>query len=235
MAPPNGPPLGPEVDATPRPLPARTPLRGQYVVLEPLHRRHAAELWQAAQWGDARGDASWAYLGYGPFASADAMARHVGEFCTHHETIVWAVRPVTTGVVSGWLSLLDIQPKHASIELGSIWFGPRMQRTRAATEAMYLPLRYAADDLGYRRLVWKCNALNEPSRRAAERLGFTYEGRHRNHMVVKGRQRDSDWYSITDAEWPRRRDALAAWLDPANFDSGGTAMRGLAEIRATLA
>jgi RimJ/RimL family protein N-acetyltransferase len=126
---------------------------------------------------------------------------------------------------------MDSQPKHASIELGSIWFSPRMQRTRAATEAIFLPLRLAADELGYRRLVWKCNALNAPSKRAAERLGFTYEGRHRSHMVTKGRLRDTDWYSIVADEWPRCRDALAAWLDAGNFGADGTALRGLAELR----
>ncbi len=220
-------PLGPEVDPTPRPLPAHVPLAGRYVALEPLHRRHAAELWQAAQGAEK----SWTWLGYGPFPSEDAMARFVAEFASTHDPMVWAVRPLGTGVASGWLALLDIQPRHAAIELGSIWFSPRLQRTRAATEAMYLLLRLAADELGYRRLVWKCNALNAPSRRAAERLGFTYEGRHRAHMVVKGRRRDSDWYSIVEDEWPRCRDALAAWLDPANFSPDGTAVRGLAALR----
>jgi RimJ/RimL family protein N-acetyltransferase len=221
------PPVGPEVETTPRPLPARAALRGQYVVLEPLHRRHAAELWEAAQGADD----SWAYLGCGPFASADAIAHYVADFAVEQDRVVWAVRPVATGMVSGWLSLMDIQPKHASIELGSIWFAPRMQRTRAATQAMFLPLRLAAEELGYRRLVWKCNALNAPSKRAAERLGFSYEGRHRLHMVTKGRQRDTDWYSITADEWPRCRDALAAWLDPGNFAPDSTALRGLAELR----
>jgi RimJ/RimL family protein N-acetyltransferase len=222
------PPIGPVVDTTPRPLPARVPLRGQYVVLEPLHVRHAAELWRAAQGADG----SWAYLGYGPFASKEAMTRHVGDLSVNVDYITWAVRPVVTGEATGWLSLLDIQPKHASIELGGIWFGPAMQRTKAATEAMFLPLRHAADDLGYRRLVWKCNALNAPSKRAADRLGFTFEGTHRMHQVVKGRQRDTDWYSIVGDEWPRCRDALLGWLDPTNFGPDGTAKRGLAEIRA---
>ncbi len=224
------PPIDPEVDATPRLLPARVPIRGAHAVLEPLNVRHAADLWRAAEGADD----SWAYLGQGPFPSAEAMRRYVGEFAAGHDPMVWAVRPVATGVVSGWLALMDIQPRHAAIELGNIWFGPRMQRTRAATEAMYLLLKLAADDLGYRRLVWKCNALNEPSRRAAARLGFSYEGRHRSHMVVKGRLRDTDWFSITAEEWPLRRDALAAWLDPANFGHDGTAKRGLAEIRASL-
>jgi RimJ/RimL family protein N-acetyltransferase len=223
------PPLGPEVDSTPRPLPARMPIAGRSVTLEPLHPRHASELWRAAQ---AKGaDESWAYLGYGPFPSEAAMTRFVAEFASTHDPMAWAVRPANTGVASGWLTLLDIQPKHAVIELGSIWFSPLLQRTTAATEAVFLLLRLAADELGYRRLVWKCNALNAPSKRAAERLGFTYEGRHRDHMVVKGRRRDSDWYSIIEAEWPACRDAFEAWLDPANFSADGTPKRGLAELR----
>ncbi len=224
------PPVGPVVDATPRPLPARTKLRGVHVELEPLHRRHAEELWQAAQGADD----SWAYMGYGPFASVDAMAVFVADFAAQHDPMVWAVRPVATGVVSGWLSLMEIQPRNAAIELGNIWFGPSMQRTRAGTEAMFLLLRLAADDLGYRRLVWKCNALNAPSIRAAARLGFVAEGVHRAALVVRGRRRDTAWFSILDDEWPRCRDALAAWLDPANFAPDGTARRGLAEIRAAL-
>ncbi len=225
-------PIGPVVDATPRPLPARVPIRGQYAVLEPLHRRHAAELWQAAQASSA--DSSWDYLGYGPFTSADAMAGFVADFAAGHDPMAWAVRPVTTGIVTGWLTLMEIQPKNAAIELGHIWFGPAMQRTRAATEAMFLLLRLAADELGYRRLVWKCNALNAPSRRAADRLGFVYEGTLRGHMIVKGRLRDTAFYSIQHDEWPARRDALQAWLDPANFARDGTARRSLAEIRASL-
>ena len=221
------PPVGQEVDPTPRPLPPRTALRGQYVVLEPLHKRHAEELWRAAHGADD----SWTYLQSGPFPSRDAMTNYLTGLASDQTRISWAVRPVTTGAASGWLSLLDIQPKNASIELGNIWFAPVMQRTRAATEAMFLPLRHAADDLGYRRLVWKCNALNAPSKRAAERLGFTYEGQHRMHMVVRGRRRDTDWYSIIDEEWPSRRDALLAWLAPENFAPDGTAKRGLAEIR----
>jgi RimJ/RimL family protein N-acetyltransferase len=220
-------PVGPEVDPTPRPLPSRTTLRGQYVVLEPLHKRHADELWRAAQGADE----SWTYLPSGPFATLDAMIRQINDTASDPSRVTWAVRPVATGVASGWLSLMDIQPRNAAIELGGIWFAPVMQRTRAATEAMFLPLKLAADDLGYRRLVWKCNALNAPSKRAAERLGFTFEGTHRMHMVAKGRRRDSDWYSIIEDEWPSRRDALLAWLAPENFAADGTAKRGLAEIR----
>ena len=228
------PPLGPEVDATPRALPARVQIRGQYVVLEPLHRRHAAELWLAAKAGNPAADASWAYLGHGPFASAPEMAAFVAEFASQHDPMAWAIRPISTGLASGWITLMDIQPRNAAIELGNIWFSTALQRTRAATEAMFLPLRLAADELGYRRLVWKCNALNAPSKRAAERLGFTYEGRHRMHWIVKGRQRDTDWHSIVGDEWPHCRDALLGWLDPTNFAADGSAKRGLAEIRGAL-
>ncbi len=227
-------PLGPSVDPTPRPLPARIILRGQSVVLEPLHRRHAEELWQAAQ-QDPAAEESWDYLSYGPFPSGEAMAAFVAGFASTHDPMAWAVRPVATGAVSGWLTLMDIQPTHAAVELGHIWFAPRMQRTRAATEAMFLLLRLAADDLGYRRLVWKCNPLNAPSCRAAERLGFRYEGTLRAHRVTKGRLRDTSYFSIVSSEWPPCRDALLAWLDPANFAPDGTARRGLAEIRAGLA
>jgi RimJ/RimL family protein N-acetyltransferase len=224
-------PVGPLVDTTPRPLPARVPMTGCTVVLEPLALAHAAELWEAAQAEGA--DVSWSYLGYGPFASAEAMARHVAEFSAQHDPMAWAVRPKATGAVSGWLTLMDMQPRNAAIELGHIWLSPRMQRTAAATEAMFLPLRLAADDLGYRRLVWKCDALNAPSRRAAERLGFNFEGIHRAHLTVKGRRRDTAWYSILADEWPRCRDAVLEWLEPANFGPNNAPRRSLAEIRNT--
>lgn len=222
-------PVGPLIDATPRPLPVRVAIRGRAAVLEPLHPRHVAELWQAAQ--AAGGTESWDYLGYGPFADEAALATTIASLASQHDPMFWAVRPVATGVVSGWLSLMDIQPANAAIEIGHIWFAPRLQRTRAATEAMFLLMRMAMDELGYRRLMWKCNALNAPSRRAAERLGFTYEGTLRAHQVVKGRRRDTAYFSILADEWPGARDALLAWLDDANMAPDGTTRRGLAEIR----
>lgn len=222
-------PLGPVVDATPRPLPVRVGLRGTHVVLEPLHRRHADELWDAAQGADP----SWDYMAYGPFASREAMAAHVADFASQHDPMAWAVRPVSTGVVSGWLTLMEIQPKHAAVELGHIWFAPRMQRTRAGTEAMFLLMRLAMDDLGYRRLVWKCNALNAPSLRAAERLGFVAEGVLRSTQVVKGRGRDTAMFSLLADEWPPVRVAIQTWLEPANATLDGSTRRGLADIRAT--
>jgi RimJ/RimL family protein N-acetyltransferase len=220
-------PIGPAVDTTPRPLPVRQTVRGRTVVLEPLHPRHTDDLWAAAQGADD----SWAYLSYGPFATREAMALQVSAMAADHDPMLWAVRPVATGVVAGWMSLMDIQPRHAAIELGHIWLSPSLQKTETATEAMFLLLRLAAEDLGYRRLVWKCNALNAPSRRAAARLGFTFEGTLRSHMVVKGRLRDTAMFSIIAAEWPAARDALVAWLDPSNFDRTGSQKTSLAAFR----
>ncbi|MCQ4159417.1 GNAT family N-acetyltransferase [Roseomonas sp. GC11] len=211
------------MDATPRPLPARLPHRGTAVTLEPLGLRHAEELWQATQGATD----SWAYMGYGPFPDEGAFRRFLAGFATTHDPMAWAVRPHVSGLASGWLTLMEIQPANAAIELGHIWFSPRMQRSRAATEAMFLLMRHAMDDLGYRRLVWKCNALNAPSRRAAQRLGFTYEGTLRAHLVVKGRRRDTAFFSILEDEWPARRDAIAAWLADENFDHHGVARTAL--------
>jgi RimJ/RimL family protein N-acetyltransferase len=217
------PPVGPLVNAMPRPLPARIPHRGAAVDLEPLHLRHAAELWRAAQGADE----SWAYMGYGPFASESALRSQVAAFASQHDPLFWAIRPHRSGTVDGWLTLMDIQPGNAAIEIGNIWFSPRMQRSRAATEAMFLLMRHAMDDLGYRRLLWKCNALNAPSRRAATRLGFVYEGTLRAHLVVKGRRRDTAMFSILAEEWPARCAAIEAWLDNANFDPAGVPRRSL--------
>lgn len=232
-APMSDPALGPEVDPTPRPLPARIPHRGAAVTLEPLAVRHAEDLWAAAQ-ADAAGH-SWAYLGYGPFADAAAMRRHVAGFASQHDPMAWAVRPHRSGRVEGWLTLMEIQPANAAIEIGHIWFSPRLQRTRAATEAMFILMRHAMDDLGYRRLVWKCNALNAPSVAAAGRLGFVAEGTLRAHLVVKGRRRDTAFFSILEDEWPARRDAIAAWLDDANWDHAGAPRRSLSAMTAALA
>lgn len=220
-------PLGPEVDNWPRPLPSRQTFTGERVALEPLARRHAAELFEAAQFADD----SFTYMSFGPWKNlADAEAL-IAAYCSDLTAAFWAVRPIATGRVSGFLSLLNIEPRNATIELGNIWFGPELRRTRAATEAMFLALRHAADDLGYRRLVWKCNALNEPSRKAALRLGFSYEGTLRAHMAVKGRQRDTAMFSILSTEWPTHRDAILSWLDEGNFDTTGSAIKPLSAFR----
>ena len=196
------------------------------MVLEPLHRRHAADLWLEAA-DDVTG---WTYLSYGPFASQAALCAWIEDAASRHDPMMWAIRPVITGRVSGWLSLMDINPQDAAIELGNIWFGPGLRRTRAATEAMACLLRYAAEELGYRRLVWKCHSLNAASIRAAERLGFRAEGVLRAHRVVKGRSRDTAMFSIVGDEWRACAAAIRAWLDDTNFGADGTALRGLEEF-----
>lgn len=223
-------PVGPLVDTWPRPFPARQKFQGRRVTLEPLARRHAADLREAAQFAED----SFTYVNFGPWRDSAAVEATIAGKCADPASVCWAVRPVTTGRVCGFLSLMNIEPANAAIELGGIWFGPELRRTRAATEAMFLLLNHAADDLGYRRLVWKCDSLNEPSRRAALRLGFTYEGTLRAHMVTKGRLRDTAMFSTLAEEWPRNRAALAAWLDESNFDEEGRSIRTLPEIRESL-
>jgi RimJ/RimL family protein N-acetyltransferase len=219
--------LGPTVDPSPRPLPARILFSGRYVTLEPLAFAHSAALYEAA----LNEDASWTYMPFGPFATPDAMDAFVAAQTVRHDPMFWAVRPKATGVVSGWLSLGDIEAAHAAVEIGHIWFAPKMQRSAAGTEAVFLLLSYMADTLGYRRLVWKADTFNAASIRAAERYGFVLEGVLRAHRVVKGRRRDSASFSITAEEWPARRDAINAWLAAENFSPDGTAIRSLASLR----
>ena len=225
-------PVGPEVDATPRPVPPRIVLEGRYVCLEPLGREHAIGLWHTIAAAPEAAAASFTYLQSGPFGTQAALEEKVVKLATQTDPIVWSVVPEAAPdeppIAQGWMSLMDIQPANAAIEIGNIWFAPALQRTRAATEALFLLLRFAADGLGYRRLVWKCNALNAPSRRAAERFGFRYEGTLRAHMVVKGRERDTAQYSLLAAEWPECRTAVEAWLRPENFDELGRQRRPLA-------
>lgn len=223
---PTDPPLGPAVDPTPRPLPPRVAHRGASAVLEPLGVGHVPELWAAA--GLPGAEAGWAYLGNAPFPDEGAMRRHVAAFASQHDPVAWAVRPAATGTADGWLTLMEILPADAAIEIGHIWFSPRLRRTRAATEAVFLLMRHAFDELGYRRLVWKCHALNRPSRDAAARYGFRYEGTLRAIRVVKGHLRDTAMFSMLEDEWPARRAAIGAWLADANWDAAGRPRASLA-------
>jgi len=221
----NTPSLGPPVDDLPRPLPARIPIEGHHTRLEPLAAAHAAELWQAAQGAES----TWTYMNIGPFPSEAAFSKHIATLASQHDPMAWAIRSKANGRALGWLTLRDIQPGNAAIELGNMWFSPALQKSPVGTEAMFLLLRLAAG-LGYRRIVWKTDALNAASRRAAERLGFTFEGILRNHMIVKGRSRDSAMFSMTDAEAPRSLAILEAWLAPENFDAAGMQKRSLSAI-----
>lgn len=200
-------------------LPERTTLAGRYATLVPLRAdRHAEDLWQETSGHDR--DPLWLYLGDGPFSDFDAFRKSIEAKATSPEAVFFAILDAD-GRAAGYASLMRIEPLHRVVEVGNILYGPRLQKTCAATEAMYLLARYVFHDLNYRRYEWKCNALNQPSRRAALRYGFVYEGLFRQHMIVKGRNRDTAWFSMLDSEWPARKAAFERWLDPTNFDSGG--------------
>ncbi len=215
---------------TPRPRPARATLEGRYVRLEPLDpARHGDALYEAGSGPEA--ESLFRYLFESPFPTRGQFDAWAERAAAGEDPLFFAVVDRATGRAEGRLALMRIDPAHGVIETGSILFGPRLARTRGATEAIHLQAAYVFDELGYRRFEWKCNALNEPSRRAALRLGFAYEGIFRRHMVVKGENRDTAWFSMTDAEWPRLKAAFEAWLDPANFDGGGRQVRTLASLR----
>ncbi len=223
----HGQPLGRPVDWTPATEPAPdTVLEGRGVRLEPIGPRHVDDLYAATCGEDD--DALWTYLFWDRPRDRDAMAQHVGDRMADPTQVTFAIVPVETGRAAGFCSLMRIDPLMGSIEIGGIAFGRQLQRSRAATEAMARLMRHAFDDLGYRRYEWKCDSLNAPSRRAAIRLGFIWEGRFRNAVVNKGRNRDTDWFSITDLEWPRVSAALDAWLDDRNFDDRGSQRARLA-------
>jgi RimJ/RimL family protein N-acetyltransferase len=212
-------------------VPDRTPIEGETVRLEPVdRRRHAEQLFQAS----VGAVELWSYMAYGPFESQAVFTAWLDERAASKDPVFYAVIDRAAGAARGMMSYLRIEPEHRVIEIGHIWFAPVLQRTRQATEAIYLMARHAFDDLGYRRLEWKCNALNAASRRAAERFGFTFEGIFRQHMIVKGGNRDTAWYSIIDGEWPIRRAAFEDWLSPENFDSSGRQRRSLSQIRSEL-
>jgi RimJ/RimL family protein N-acetyltransferase len=223
-------PLGAEVDWVPVERPARTPLQGAHILLSPVDAaRDAAPLYALSHPPD--GDpAIWTYLPDGPYDDP----RHLGEMLAWAETsedpLYYALREPAGGRPLGIASYLRMKPEFGVIEIGHIWFGPPLQRTTAATEAIYLLAANVFDDLGYRRLEWKCNALNAASRRAAERFGFTFEGVFRNHQIVKGRNRDTAWFAITDDEWPQICSGFQAWLAPANFDGDGGQKRSLGDL-----
>lgn len=211
---------------TPPPRPARTSLVGRYARLEALSpEAHAAVLHRA----NAASDAIWDFLPYGPFASLPAYHRWMREAITGDDPVFYAIENRETGAWAGVASYLRISPEAGSIEVGHINFSPALQRSRAATEAMYLMMRWAFD-AGYRRYEWKCDARNLPSRRAAERLGLSYEGIFRQAGVVKGRNRDTAWFAAIDAEWPALRAAFETWLDPANFDAAGRQRERLRDL-----
>ena len=243
------------LDWKPVPAPVPTTLRGQYVTLEPLNaERHTAAIWEAVRGHDDL----WTWLAEGPFLTEAALRQSIQQKQAGTSAVFLAIIPAESSIpegagafmplkkgenarpsgpaassaakAAGWASYMRIEPSHGVIEVGNIMLSPALQRTTAATEAMYLMARHVFEDLGYRRYEWKCNALNEPSRRAAQRLGFSYEGIFRKHMVVKAHSRDTAWFAMLDHEWPTRKQAFEAWLDPANFDVAGMQRKGLLDL-----
>jgi RimJ/RimL family protein N-acetyltransferase len=228
-----GQPIGPDVgdwQAPPRPQPLVH--TGRYCVVEPLDvARHARALFEANSLD--REQRMWTYLFSGPFATLEEYERWLAERAPGTDPFFQAFVSRSTGTAVGLGAFMRIDPPAGSIEVGHIALSPPLQRSPAATEAMYLMMRHAFE-LGYRRYEWKCDSLNEKSRRAAERLGFTFEGVFRQAIVYKGRSRDTAWYSIIDTEWPVVREAFERWLDPGNFDAAGQQRMSLAYIRAGL-
>jgi RimJ/RimL family protein N-acetyltransferase len=220
-------PVGPKVTWAPVPRPGREPLPGAHVLLTPLVAADARALYAATH--PPQGDISlWTYMSDGPYAGPADLRSALVAAEASEDPLFFAV--LRDGRVLGRVSYMRIEPGFGVIEIGNIVFGPALQRTTAATEAIYLLARHAFDHLGYRRLEWKCNALNAASRRAADRFGFTFEGVFRNHQIVKGRNRDTAWYAIIDADWPAIRSGFEAWLSPDNFDGDGTQRAGLAQL-----
>jgi RimJ/RimL family protein N-acetyltransferase len=219
--------IGQALEWTPAQRPGRTQLRGSHVLLRPVDAQTDAEPLFAA----SRDPGNWTYLPDGPYDSPGELERMLSWAAGSDDPLYFALAPLPGGRPSGIASYLRITPEHGVIEIGHIWFGTPLRRTAAATEAIFLLARHAFDELGYRRLEWKCDALNAPSRRAAERFGFTFEGVFRNHMVIKGRNRDTAWYAITGEDWPPIRAAFEAWLSPRNFGPDGAQMRSLRDLR----
>jgi len=210
------------------PQPPRTAMRGRYGSLEPMDQRFVPDLCAAASQDPDGG--TWTYLPYGPLRTEDDYREWVTSTCLGGDPLFFVLIDEATGRAVGQASYLNIKPAQGSIEVGHLYFSPLARRTRVATEAMYLMMRRVFET-GYRRYEWKCDALNAPSRAAAERFGFTYEGIFRQATVVKGRNRDTAWYAAIDGEWPRLRAAFEAWLAPENFDASGQQRRRLESFR----
>jgi RimJ/RimL family protein N-acetyltransferase len=224
-----GQPVGPVVEGwRPRDRPARIGLMGRYVALQPVAVTHVPALFAALCGPDDA--ALWTYRPNPVPPSEGVLAGLVDGWAADPVNLTWAVLPVG-GEAAGVTSLYRVEPAHGQAEVAGVLYARSLQRTPATTEATYLLMRYLFDGLGYRRFEWKCDSLNELSRQAALRLGFTYEGRFRNHMVTQGRSRDTDWFSVTDAEWPAVRLALQTWLQPDNFDDEGRQRLALSVVR----
>ncbi|EST07890.1 GNAT domain protein [Kalmanozyma brasiliensis GHG001] len=215
--------LGPVVPTEPAQFPARVTIPGQYIDLVPLSTDHTEALYPLVALPEH--ERLWDYMLEGPFnGDRELFVAYMSARTSNNNNMVfWVIvdkQPASYSAptILGIISYLNINPKHRTIEIGNILFSSLLQRSRKSSEAVFLMLKHAFDDLGYRRVEWKCNNLNLPSKRAATRYGFTYEGLFRKMLVLKGRNRDTAWFSVVDDEWPQRKAALEAWLSPDNFD-----------------
>ena len=212
--------------------PPRTPMAGRYCRVEPIDpARHAEDLYRANALDPS--NRNFTYLLSGPFATFDAYRQWLESVRLGDDPVFHAIVDTETGKAAGAASYMRIDPKNGSIEVGNINYSPLLQRKRAATEAMYLMMKRVFE-LGYRRYEWKCDSLNAPSRAAAQRLGFSYEGIFRQAIVYRGRSRDTAWYAMIDSEWPELDQAFQRWLDPANFDAQGKQRKRLSDLTAPI-
>jgi len=221
---------GPELRWKPVEPPSRAPLQGEHVLLRPVDAAADAEPFFAATHPPAAEESLWRYMFDGPYKDATEMRKAMEWIETVDDPLFFTIVRLTDERPLGRAAYMRVKPEHGTIEIGGILFAPKLQRTPAATEAIYLMIRHAFD-LSYRRVEWKCDALNEASRRAAVRFGFTYEGTFRQHMVIKDRNRDTAWFAIIDDDWPRLRTAFQTWLAPENFDAQGQQKRSLEQCR----
>ncbi|TPL71619.1 GNAT family protein [Mesorhizobium sp. B2-3-15] len=217
--------LGTRISQESWPFPIKDRRAGNYVDLLPLSANDADALWPAV----VAAPESFTYLRYGPFAEIKSLQIFLKEVSARTHQPFWIVEPKGQAP-QGWLSICDVDQKDSSIEIGSIWFSPSLQGTRAAREAIFLLMCHAMDELCYQRLVWRCQSQNQKSFKAAKNLGFTYEGTWRRAAIVDGWQRDVAWFSILKEEWPCRRATISRWLMSENFDAAGNQMARLAEL-----
>lgn len=209
--------------------PPRTRIEGKFIIIEPISTAHADDLFFVV--GGLENASLWTYMPLGPFESKPSFEAHISAITTSKDPVFYTLLDPANQKAIGYLGLMRIDLTNRVVEIGHIVFSPVLQRTIAATEVFYLIAKMVFEDLGFRRYEWKCNNLNVPSKNAASRLGFTFEGIFRQHMIVKGRNRDTAWYSIIDSEWPVVKNAFEKWLHPSNFDAQGNQRHSLASFR----
>jgi RimJ/RimL family protein N-acetyltransferase len=219
-------PIGPVIDGAPAKKPSRVTLTGRYVTVCPLNAdSHSKDLFEGTHGHDR--ERLWLYMSEGPFTDLASFRDYLVKRAASEDPLSFAIVDISSGRAVGHASYMRITPEHRVIEVGNIFYTTQFQRSTGATEAMFLMAKHAFEDLGYRRYEWKCNAFNEPSRKAALRLGFTFEGVFRKHMIQKRRSRDTAWYATADDDWPSRKVGFERWLSPDNFSAHGRQLRPL--------